>query len=244
MKSSFVLKIEKPCSENWSSMIVNDTGKFCSNCQKNVIDFSTCSDDEIIRVLEKLDGKICGRLKQSQLDRILVATKNRKVSPHLNKILAGLFILGMVEASDLKAQTNPNNQTVLQNKVSLDGNGNVQKQEHASVSKDSTQQFISGKVLLDLTNAPVAAVNVYIKNSSIYATTDSLGNFRLTVPDSLLTDTITLWIISYSYGTSETKIAKTNLQNAVTIITTEQEEMIMGEFYMPTPPKKQGKKKK
>src|ERR1700749_3191609 len=105
MKSSFVLKIQKPCSEKWSAMTVNDAGKFCSNCQKNVIDFSTCSDDEIIRVLEKMDGKICGRLKQSQLNRILVAAKNRKISPHLNKILAGLFVLGMIDAPDLKAQT-------------------------------------------------------------------------------------------------------------------------------------------
>jgi hypothetical protein len=234
--SSFILKIEKPCSENWSNMTVNDAGKFCSNCQKNVIDFSNCSDDEVIRILEKIEGKVCGRLRKDQLERIYVATTNRKVSPHLNKILAGLFALGMATSSDVKAQHNTNDTVVTPaNRIDPYKHEHYEKvvpMEIAGVK----QNIISGKIIQSYDDLPIPFAIITIKGSKVGVFSDSTGKFSLTVPDSLFSDTITLQISEVGYQMTEVKVSKLNINTP--IIVTLYYEIMMGEMIQYDPPKK------
>ena len=142
--SSFQIKIEKPCNEKWADMTTNHLGKFCSSCEKNVIDFSKMGDDELIRVLEKMEGKVCGRLQRNQLERIFVASQNRKVSPHLNKILAGLFALGMMESTHLEAQTGLKSAPEMVNTVSSSSDKHIAIQENKNIIEEVTKNIIKG----------------------------------------------------------------------------------------------------
>lgn len=68
-KNIFQISIEKPCGEDWKKMTTDANGKFCSSCQKSVIDFTNLSDQQVISLLKNTKGSICGHLSNSQLDR-------------------------------------------------------------------------------------------------------------------------------------------------------------------------------
>lgn len=71
MKNTIQITIPKPCHENWQEMTVVDKGKFCSSCQKTVIDFTSVSNREIINIFNK-SNNLCGRFTASQLNRDIV----------------------------------------------------------------------------------------------------------------------------------------------------------------------------
>ena len=61
--------ISKPCTENWETMKIGLHHRFCDNCSKNVIDFTSKDRREILEyLLLNLDQKVCGRVLPSQLD--------------------------------------------------------------------------------------------------------------------------------------------------------------------------------
>jgi hypothetical protein len=60
--------IPVPCHENWSNMSVSDKGRFCESCEKEVVDFTSKSREQIIDHLETSSGNTCGRVNAHQLD--------------------------------------------------------------------------------------------------------------------------------------------------------------------------------
>jgi TonB family protein len=59
--------IPSPCSEDWNNMLPNEKGRFCNSCQKNVIDFTNKSNEEIGQYLkEHIQNGVCGRMRVSQ----------------------------------------------------------------------------------------------------------------------------------------------------------------------------------
>lgn len=77
-----ILQIPNPCHENWDEMQPEEQGRFCLNCQKKVVDFTTMSDEAVKNyLLDKREEKTCGRFLASQIGRPL---KNQTLSidPH------------------------------------------------------------------------------------------------------------------------------------------------------------------
>ncbi|GAK74429.1 energy transducer TonB [Nonlabens sp. Asnod3-H03] len=71
MGKYYSLRIPEPCHEDWNLMTPSDKGRFCSSCDKTVIDFTVMSDYEIKDFLMMNYGKkLCGHVKKSQLDLI------------------------------------------------------------------------------------------------------------------------------------------------------------------------------
>jgi hypothetical protein len=66
------ISINEPCHENWDKMTPNDKGAFCLSCQKNVVDFSNKTINEIKDFFrKKTDPEIvCGRFNERQLDAL------------------------------------------------------------------------------------------------------------------------------------------------------------------------------
>lgn len=64
------LRIPNPCSENWETMSPQEKGRFCSVCNKCVIDFTQKQPQEIVRIIdEKKDEEVCGRFYKHQLNK-------------------------------------------------------------------------------------------------------------------------------------------------------------------------------
>ena len=70
MKKAITISIPEPCHEDWNEMTPTEKGRFCDQCTKEVVDFTSQSDEQIIKHLEHND-KLCGRFRASQLDRKL-----------------------------------------------------------------------------------------------------------------------------------------------------------------------------
>jgi hypothetical protein len=72
MRSNLILEIPKPCQQEWSKMTPDANGRFCAHCQQRVVDFTRMTDGQILAYLkEGAASSSCGRLRQSQLDRML-----------------------------------------------------------------------------------------------------------------------------------------------------------------------------
>ena len=71
-KNEIQISIPNPCHENWDAMTPTEIGKFCSSCQKEVIDFSRMIDQEIRRILNSFKETPCGRFNINQLERPLI----------------------------------------------------------------------------------------------------------------------------------------------------------------------------
>ena len=64
------ITIPEPCHEDWAAMIPKEKGWHCANCNKEVIDFTNHSDDELDNELEMAYHQrkdICGRFDNAQL---------------------------------------------------------------------------------------------------------------------------------------------------------------------------------
>ena len=121
MKTSYILKIENPCTESWAAMSKNDTGRHCKSCNKNVVDFSQLNDNEIIKYLSKNNSsKTCGRLEPHQLERIIKADLNKSKRNRFNQIITTLFLIGAAKST--VAQTQPSQH---QTETSINNNENI-----------------------------------------------------------------------------------------------------------------------
>jgi hypothetical protein len=70
MSKAISISIPQPCHENWNAMTPNEQGRFCGVCSKTVMDFTDMTDNAIYDIFNKhKEGTICGRFRNSQLDR-------------------------------------------------------------------------------------------------------------------------------------------------------------------------------
>ncbi|CAL2075926.1 carboxypeptidase-like regulatory domain-containing protein [Tenacibaculum sp. 190524A05c] len=81
MKSKFTLEINKPCSEKFSGFKKTELGGFCDSCQKEVIDFTGWSSQEIINYFNNNSNqKTCGRFNDYQLGSYVEPTKPNRLN--------------------------------------------------------------------------------------------------------------------------------------------------------------------
>lgn len=65
------LDIASPCHEDWSAMSREEKGRFCGQCQKTVIDFTTWTDNDLFSFFSKNTTSVCGRFFNTQLKKEL-----------------------------------------------------------------------------------------------------------------------------------------------------------------------------
>lgn len=82
-----MIQIKNPCDANWQEMTPAESGKFCGDCEKVVVDFSKMSDTEIKNYFVAYkDQKTCGRFLDSQLERPLVVPSVSPFNAFLNRL--------------------------------------------------------------------------------------------------------------------------------------------------------------
>ena len=84
--------ISEPCSENWANMTPNEKGAFCSNCAKDVVDWSKLSEQELLTQMNSVVGKnACVRMEVSQYQSV-VDKYNQWHASHERQIRAAGFV--------------------------------------------------------------------------------------------------------------------------------------------------------
>ncbi len=207
---SYSLSIAKPCTENWENMSKMEQGRFCENCQKQVLDFSSLSDAQVIETISKSRGTICGRLSASQMNKTFASVQEtpRNV-PFYNKIAAGFLMLGFFENQALAASMNNELKQVATPVVSKAA---VHPEESKQISgKDTLKNVIEGVVKDLKTGEAISFAVAGVRNSKCVAVTDVNGHFKLFLPDSLLSDSVFFEISFIGYRALEYRFSQNDL---------------------------------
>lgn len=105
MRPSYKISIPEPCHESWAAMTPTQKGRHCDSCAKEIIDFSTESNEYLFKRISKGEH-LCGRFRKDQLDTKLVL--NRKSKYNIKGWLAGLFLpLALFFTKESYAQGEP-----------------------------------------------------------------------------------------------------------------------------------------
>jgi CarboxypepD_reg-like domain len=196
MKSSvsFSAAIPRSCQQSWNEMTPSGSGKHCSSCQKQVIDFSILTDAEIISIFSGASQKICGRFNASQLNRVLdKPVEKSNTFPAV--VLTTLLVMNSPAKSSASPVTAPFTHAPFAIQPEL---------SDASISPPcDTVRIITGQLTDSLTKDGLPAVTVIIKGTSYGTTTNATGHFRLPVPDSLSQREITLVFAFVGFNTKE-----------------------------------------
>ena len=186
------LSIPEPCHENWNEMSPAEKGRFCGSCQKEVVDFTQMTKEEITEFFIKKTSELtCGRFENKQIEAINlneIKTK-RIISKPWWIAVATFFILtnkGFSQTETVSVNKNIQVQTDLiriKNSVETKASRSTVKE----VEKDSNKTnfvTISGKLMEKDSNQPVYFANVFVEidTNVIGISTDINGSFKLLIP--------------------------------------------------------------
>jgi hypothetical protein len=95
MKTNFKITIPEPCNKGWKNMVPKENGRFCDSCDKVVVDFTSMTDAEIVKLIEEKEKKqikTCGHFKKTQINRPLLNSVPYKSRPSGFMITAVLLV--------------------------------------------------------------------------------------------------------------------------------------------------------
>lgn len=231
------LSIKTPCHENWSNMQAHSHGKFCLNCNKAVIDFTSMSDAELIKTLQSSGTGICGRLHTHQINRTLVLNTVPKQPTRFKKILAAMLLfIGAEHVSAQKGMVVGVPQTNKTQKDSMD----TEKQHEGSLLAQ-----LKGRVIDATTQEPIPFCMIYLKDSHNSTTSNKDGYFVFDIPKTQDRAKYSFQFNYIGYETFLTSIKRSELHVDITVVLKPEEySVLMGDIYIEEPVKKKEQPKK
>lgn len=192
MKKKAYIQVPEPCHEKWSEMTPVEQGRHCGVCSKNVIDFTSFSDKELLDFLSTSQQNVCGRFNNQQLNREITNPVEAKRYSLPSTWLFGLSLLAGAIATTLPITTYANPVAVEQSFLNV---------ETKNTDGDSTR-VIKGVVTdSSYNNEPLIGVSVLIKGTKIGTPTNLDGKFTLKIPESYTNKDITLEVRYVGYET-------------------------------------------
>lgn len=167
MERNYRISIPEPCHEDWNKMTPTENGRFCMNCSKTVVDFTSMLPLEIQHFfVQNQKEKICGRFKKSQLDTITIQIPDHVL--YSQNQYYKIFLLALFITMGTTLFSCADNEG---NKLKIDKievvEDNLSKDLNNSNSKDSTlkkQPAPTASIVLETINADPSPVSVYIEN--------------------------------------------------------------------------------
>jgi hypothetical protein len=207
-------------------MTPDQQGRFCTHCQKTVVDFTAMTDEQVLAHLQRTGGPNCGRFRPDQLNRVLVESLNRRVSRWQ---WASLLLSGWLSSQIVQAQSGnePNGGAVVQSLDTLLANTTI----------DSTKQLatvlIKGQVISASEHFPIPGASISILDTEYKAFTNSAGLFLLMIPAPSSDSIIQLSVSYVFYATQRVKLTSVTIGIPVLVelqedTTTLNEQFIVG----------------
>ena len=219
--------IKNPCRLEWNSLEGNGCTRFCSSCSTLVIDLTEKSDSEIVDFVMRQKGKVCARIKQEQVDRVI--EKNRANSSLIKAFVA--FTLGFATITQVNAATEKTAPHVFEQINSGQLRLSTDAPNRLLSVRDSILTF-SGKVVDSDGNFEISGINVFLKGTKIGTQTDIDGKFSLEVPTDKLEGQNPVLIFSFvGYTTSEIELQPATKENIEIKLTPD--IVWLGEIHIP-----------
>jgi len=219
MSKKFQLTIPEPCHEDWNKMQLEEKGRFCSSCQKGVMDFTGMSDQQLIAFFKKPSTEsVCGRFNHDQLNHDFEIPRKR--IPWL-KYFFTIAIPAFFVSNKANAQGNwvIKKQVVVPKCDTLMGKP-VPPMRLGEISVVDTEimqpgtRTISGKVVDQKGNGVPFAL-LRIDSISVKFITDSEGDFSFQVPAGK--DELNLRISSIAFISKEVVLKKDNFSDSLIV---------------------------
>lgn len=194
--TKFEFNIAKPCTNDWNEMTPNEQGRFCDSCQERVVDLTSMTDRQIIKIYEQNQGKLCGRTQPAQLNRsiVLEPTYVRKTKlKAFTAIVASILGFGHLKGQEIIVS--PPMKEYPSSKSFCDG-----PEEVTEVTNNQKTVTISGKVTDEESGVelPFANVILELEGTAITGTTTDLdGNYSIEYQGSH--ETIDLRVVYVGY---------------------------------------------
>ncbi|WP_019948985.1 carboxypeptidase-like regulatory domain-containing protein [Hymenobacter aerophilus] len=169
--SSFA--VPNPCPQPWATMSPTTAGRFCGQCQHEVVDFSAFSEAEVRAWLARPGaGSVCGMFRAGQFAPPVAAGAMPAAAPRWRRLLlTGLALLSLKPLLSSCQNARPNAATV---------SGATEQADELAAAPQG-QVTIRGRVLDDSTSQAVAGAEIFIADTPYGATTDEQGNFSFTM---------------------------------------------------------------
>ena len=221
-KNNYSIQIDNPCAENWNAMTKTDKGKFCAMCEKNVIDFSKLTDNEILKIIQGNNKNLCGRFTQTQLNRVLIDT-SPQTSPKLYQILAGLLLLSSTDANATE-----NQKTKIENFENETKTPIILENDTIPKTKKQTDFTITGKII-DEGKEAIPGASIMLKgNKQVATVSNDNGEFSLNIPKKMFRDSIILMISAHIFEDTTFVISKKDLENKQVVFVEMKEDDDLG----------------
>lgn len=238
-----ILQVKESCSAEWNNMSLQEQGRFCSQCEKIVVDFSQMNDQEIVDQIKKAGKGLCGRFYEDQLMRELDATLSFSKNPiwrgRWTGIAAGLMLVGSMSLQATQAQNKLTGEVIVvqtkpkKDKIAQQGRSNlsVNYEPVLKGNRDSSKVSIRGKVVC--TGSDVSMVGTEVTLGSYHTEADEKGYFQLWIPKALFQVDQELRAQMIGYKTVVIPIKKGGKVQLDKPVEMEFRPMIMGKITVP-----------
>ncbi|MDB5241817.1 MAG: hypothetical protein JWP57_2442 [Spirosoma sp.] len=197
------LTIPSPCQQRWMDMKAEEQGRFCGSCQKTVVDYSSLTNEQLIKLLARKDGSACGRFRINQLNRELTVTTSAS-QPFVR--LFGLLTASLLGYQTVQADALPSVAKSTTQPISQSPIITLTPPSNGETALTDSVWVIRGRVIDQSTNTAFAGVTVFIKETSTGANTDADGRFQISVPTERTGKLVTLQIASIGYLSQEIQL--------------------------------------
>ena len=184
-------------------MTPTDQGRFCNACAKEVIDFSTMTDTQVLNYFTNLTHEnVCGRALPEQLDRTITRPEQPKKRLFWYWNYMVMFFMFFTKGNNANAQTCTKPATELTPVTNSDVRGEVITM--GGIKRDGNR-IVTGKVV-DIDGNPVSFASVKIKGTRTGVSADANGAYSLKVGSNAI-----LIISGASYKETEVPVGNQNI---------------------------------
>lgn len=210
--TTFRITIETPCQENPDHFDKTKNGGFCRSCQKEVIDFSDMSDEEIRAYFSKTNSRnFCGSFRESQLKNY-ESSKRRSYSLLKMVTIGSLLTVSPVTIMAQQKETPKTHQSQT-----------GQKENPEVISPEF--RTIKGRILWRPDSSAIIGATVLLEGTKIGAITDLDGYFSFDIPSSVKEQ----WLVFSYYGMKTERRNLHFLPDETLIVTLEEDLEVLSE---------------
>ena len=162
-------------------MSLTEKGRFCQNCQKQVLDLTNMSNEDIYQLFKNKEGKICGRISEKQL-----LTNFQSAQPnYFQKWRKALYLLPlMIGVGKMAAQNQGDtlNKPFFEQRVNFQKNQGEKKDQKPEKNRlIANRSFIAGYIY-DEQNQGILGVSVSVNGTDVSTLSNILGHYYLSLP--------------------------------------------------------------
>ena len=174
------------CPENVAGMALTENGRFCDSCQKDIVDYTGMSNDEVLDKLKRASGKTCGIFKKRQI----IISNRLEIGSRFRLAFMLVFMFGMSSSKLMAQDTLTTFPPTFQ------------------ITEVSDSTYTIKGIVVDIESNPIPFAKVWVDLDSIdgiqnrlYGKTDFDGIFRFTLPKETKTP-ISLSVQCIGYDTT------------------------------------------